>query len=299
MNNFDSQKNKFAFFGTDNFSVGVLEELKTAEIIPSLIITAPDRPSGRGQKINEPEAKKWAKENNIDFLQPEKLDEDFIEALSKKDWSFFTVASYGKIIPKEVVEMPKHKSLNVHPSLLPLYRGASPIESAILDDMKETGVTIMLMDEKMDHGPILNQEFVQFDEWPPRLEVEEKLAQIGGKLLADTIPLWLNDDIEEQEQDHESATFTQKITKEMGEIKFSDIEKVMNGQYDEKIGREVFLKVQALNPWPGVFFFYKHGEKEIRVKITKASFVGGKLKIEAVVPEDKKEMGFESFLRGY
>ena len=169
----------------------------------------------------------------------------------------------------------------------------------MLDDSKETGVTIMLMDEKMDHGPILNQEFVYFDEWPMRTEVEEKLAQIGGKLLADTIQLWLDNEIEEQEQDHDAATFTKKITKEMGEIKFSDLEKVMNGQYDEKIGRQIFLKVQALNPWPGVFFFYKHKDKKIRVKITKVSFVSVKLGIEAVIPEGKKEMGFKSFLRGH
>lgn len=297
--NKEKEKENFIFFGTDNFSVFVLEELKKDSRIPEIIVTAPDRPAGRGQKIKESEAKVWAKENNVEVLQPEKIDKDFINKISEQNWDFFVVASYGKIIPKELIEIPKHGCLNVHPSLLPLYRGASPIESAMLDDNKETGVTIMLMDEKMDHGPILNQEFIYFKEWQNKVEVEKELAVVGGKLLVDTLPLWLNREIEEQVQDHNSATFTKKITKEMGEIKFSDIEKIHNGNYDEKTARQIFLKVKALNPWPGSFFFYEHGGNSIRVKIKSVSYQDGKLKIEKVLPEGKKEMDFESFLRGY
>jgi methionyl-tRNA formyltransferase len=210
---------KFAFFGTDNFSVGVLNELEKAGILPQLMIMAPDRPSGRGHEVHSPIAKKWAETRNIRVLQPEKLDEQFVAELKKENWDLFAVASYGKIISQAVLDIPKKGTLNVHPSLLPLYRGASPIESAMLDDVKETGVTILLVDEKMDHGPILNQEFVFFEEWPKKMEVEDKLAQVGGELLAKTIPLWIDGTLDEQEQDHDTATFTKKITKEMGEIR--------------------------------------------------------------------------------
>lgn len=153
---------KYAYFGTDGFAVAILDELKKADLLPELIVTNPDKPKGRKLVMTPPEVKVWADENGIKTLQPEKLDEDFINSLKKDEWDLFVVASYGKIIPEEIINLPKHKTLNVHPSLLPLYRGPSPIESAILDDSKETGVTIMRMDKKMDHGPILNQEFVFF-----------------------------------------------------------------------------------------------------------------------------------------
>lgn len=302
----------FVFFGTDHFSVDVLNQLKKFGFLPGMIVTVPDRPSGRGQKTNEPLIKIWADQNNIECKQPEKLDEQFISELkissknrknSINQWQIFIVASYGKIIPKEIIDMPEFGSLNVHPSLLPLYRGASPIESAMLDDANETGVTIMLMDEKMDHGPILNREIVRFDIWPTKNEVEKLLAQIGGKLLAETINPWISGKIQPQEQEHAKATFTKKITKEMGEVSFSDIEKVTNGNinsnYDFKIAKQIFLKIQALNPWPSVFFFHKHNNKNVRVKITTATYNDNHLKIEKVLPEGKKEISFESFQRGY
>lgn len=309
-----SNKNyNFAFFGTDNFSVTVLEQITKDGFIPSLIVTAPDRPAGRGQKMKEPEIKTWVKnfnENNdtkIKIEQPEKLDDAFIEKLKKQKWDFFVTASYGKIISKDVLDIPEKGSFNVHPSLLPLYRGASPIESAMLDDQKETGVTIMLMDEKMDHGPILNQEFVYFEEWLEKNEVENRLAEIGGELLSKTIEPYLQSEIEEQEQDHKLATFTQKISKEMGEVSIKEIKKSIE-KPSTKLARKIFLKVQALNPWPSVYFFVEKDDKKIRIKITKVSWMTqpdkseeefGKLKIEKVLPEGKKEMNFEDFKRGY
>jgi len=278
---------KFVFFGTDTFSVGVLNELEKAGFVPNIVVCAPDRPSGRGHTIQSPIAKKWAETRSIKVIQPEKLDEQFVSILKQDTYDFFVVASYGKIINQTILDIPKKGTLNVHPSLLPLYRGASPIESAMLDDSKETGVTILLVDEKMDHGPILNQEFVFFEEWPKKIEVEDKLAQVGGELLAKTIPLWIDGTLDEQEQDHDTATFTKKITKEMGEININE-----NSRLN-------FLKIQALNPWPGAYFFIdKEGEK-IRVKITKASWKDDSLQIEKVIPEGKKEMDFGGFKRGY
>jgi len=302
----ENKKKNFVFFGTDDFSVNVLKELKESGFIPKILVTAPDRPAGRGHKMQKSAAKIWIEEINesgnlnTKILQPEKLDDDFIKEVSEQEWDFFVTASYGKIISKEVLEIPKNGAFNVHPSLLPLYRGASPVESAILDDNKETGVTIMLMDEKMDHGPILNQEVFYFEEWPTKLEVEEKLAKVGGLLLVETINQYLDGKIEKQEQDHEAATFTKKITKEMGRIEFSDLTKSFN---NEKQAREIFVKIQALNPWPGVFYFFKNDDKEMRVKIKSASWDDNsneaKFKVERVLPEGKKEMDYEDFLRGY
>ena len=144
-------KIKFAFWGTDEFSVNVLEALKTAELLPSLIVTAPDRPAGRGNKMRSPSVKIWAEENGLKVVQPEKLNAEFIAELKNENCDLFALASYGKIIPQAVLDLPAKGTLNVHPSLLPKYRGAPPIESAMLTDDKETGVTIMLMDDKMDH----------------------------------------------------------------------------------------------------------------------------------------------------
>jgi methionyl-tRNA formyltransferase len=299
------------FFGTDDFSVAVLNELKSASLTPQIIVCAPDRPSGRGHRMQKCATKIWAEENDVAVMQPEKLDDGFVKELSdaapknsptasENGWGYFSVASYGKILPQSVIDIPKHGMLNVHPSLIPLYRGASPVESAMLDDAKQTGVTIILVDAEMDHGPILNQEVVEFDEWPSKLEVEDKLAKIGGELLVQAIEPWINKEIKEQEQNHSEATFTKKITKEDGLIDITE------ENFDKgKIGRQNFLKIQALNPWPGAYFFIKHGEgeksRDIRVKVTSAKWIAdeNRLQILSVIPEGRKEMGWEDFEKGF
>lgn len=290
-NNLNS--NRFAFFGTDDFSVAVLEKLFEKGFVPTLVVTAPDRPAGRGQQMQSPAAKIWADSKEIKTLQPEKLNEDFINSLEECD--FFVVASYGKIIPESVLKLPKKGTLNVHPSLLPMYRGASPIETAILEDNKETGVTIMLMDKDMDHGPILEQEFVDITEWPKKLDLEKQFAEIGGEILVQIIPAWLAGEIMEQEQDHNYATFTKKIKKEDGLIEISDL----NIDFPKLEKRSIFLKVKALNPWPGVYFFINHLDRQTRIKITDADFIDGKTVITKVIPEGKKEMTFADFKKGF
>ena len=274
----------FAFFGTDNFSVGVLDELKKVGFLPTLIITSPDKPKGRGLKITPPPIKLWAIKNKIDFLQPEKLGEKF--NLEIRNWrlEIGVVASYGKILPAKILASFPKGALNVHPSLLPKYRGASPIQAQILNDEKKVGITIILMDEKMDNGPILaSREFP--NEILNSTKLSEKLAGKGGKLLAETIPKWLAREIKPIPQDDSQATFCQKITKEDGLID-------LNGD-----SRQNFLKIQAFAGWPGAYFFVEQNGKKIRMKITKASFVSGQLKIESVIPEGKKEMNYEDFLR--
>ena len=273
---------KFAFFGGGYFSVKVLNILYQNSFVPEFIITTPDKPKGRGLKLQPNPVKIWTQKNNIKFIQPDKLT---ICQLSSVSCQLFIIAAYGKIIPKEILDIPKYGTLNVHPSLLPKYRGPSPIQSFILSGEKETGVTIMLTDEKMDHGPILaNSKFQIPNSKINYKELEEKLAELGGKLLVETIPKWLKDEIKPQEQDHSQATFTKKITKKDG---------VINLEVDppEIIER----KIRAFTPWPGVYFFV-NGKRLI---ITKAELADSGLKIERVKPEGKNEMDFEDFLRGY
>ncbi|MFA6273138.1 MAG: methionyl-tRNA formyltransferase [Candidatus Paceibacterota bacterium] len=278
-------KTNFAFFGTDDFSVGVLDELKSAGFLPTLIVTSPDRPKGRGLKLTPPPVKLWAIKNKINFLQPEKLDDDLCLKIKNYKLKIGVVASYGKIIPKNILEIPERGILNVHPSLLPKYRGASPIQAQILNDEKNVGVTIMLMDEKMDHGQVLVlRELATPTKVPTAKELSEKLAKEGGKLLVETLPKWLGDKITPIPQDDSQTTFCKKITKEDGLID-------LNGD-----PRQNFLKIQAFAGWPGAYFFAEQNGKKIRMKITKASFANDQLKIESVIPEGKKEIAFAQFI---
>ena len=280
-------KTDFAFFGTDNFSVGVLDELKKVGFLPTLIITSLDKPKGRGLKITPPPVKLWAIENKIDFLQPEKLDEKFNLEIGNWKLEIGVVASYGKILPAKILASFPKGTLNVHPSLLPKYRGASPIQAQILNDEKKVGITIILMDEKMDNGPVLARRELEIpspnNQIPNNKELAKKLAEEGGKLLAETLPKWLAGEIKPIPQDNSQATFCQKITREDGLIDLNSD------------SRQNFLKIQAFAGWPGAYFFVEQNGKKIRMKITKASFVNGQLKIESVIPEGKKETPFSQF----
>ena len=284
MNN--STISNMVFFGTPQISVWVLEELEKNGILPSLIVTATDKPRGRKMLLTPPEVKVWAQAHDIPVMQPEKLTEEFIADLKGKapqgGWDVFAVAAYGKFLPKSLLEIPKHEVLNVHPSLLPRLRGANPIRGAILSDEKEVGVSVMLVDEEMDHGPILAQEKVAVSEWPSRgSELDELLARRGGEVLARVLPQWLKGEITPQEQNHNEATFTKKVTKEDGLIDLND------DPYQN------LLKIRAYEGWPGTFFF----KDEKRIKIIDAELENGELKITRVIPEGKKEVDYKVFLR--
>jgi methionyl-tRNA formyltransferase len=269
----------FAFLGTSHIAVYVLEELKNAGLLPALIITPHDKPRGRGLESQETAVSAWAAENSVPTSHE-------LEALKKDSWDVAVVVDYGIIIPKHVLELPTHGFLNVHPSLLPHLRGPSPIRSAILTDEKNTGVTVMVVDEKMDHGPILAQSEVQTAQWPPRLaELEQALMQKGGQLLAGVLPKWVEGEITLQEQDHSKATFTKIFKKEDGLLNLSD------DAYQN------LLKIRAFEGWPGTYAFFEQNKQRIRVKILDAHLENGKFIIGRVVPEGKRETSYEEFLR--
>ncbi len=283
---------KLAFWGTSRFSVIILDELAQSGILPSLIITAPPRKKGRGLEMSPSEVKVWADAHNIPTLEPEKLDSPFCLRLSTLDFGLFVIASYGKIVPRAILDLPKYGTLNVHPSLLPKLRGASPIQSGILSDIilgtsHETGATIMLIDEQVDHGPIISQEKITVANWPPKgRELEEMLGILGGKLLAKTIPLWVSNAITPKEQDHEHATFTKKMTSGIGQI------------YLDDDPMQMYRKIQAFDTWPRAYFTTKRNEKDVRVVVTEAHIDSGALILDRVIPEGKREMSYEEFLRG-
>lgn len=282
---------KYAFFGSSRFSVIVLDEMKRRGRVPSLIVTTPDKPQGRKLTITPNVVKVWAEENKVPFLSPIKLNAEVVTKLKEQSEKLgivlFVVASYGKIIPKSVLDIPARKALNIHPSLLPAYRGASPLQSAMLADDKNTGVTIIRLDEEMDHGPIVAKENITIDTWLPYEAFEAFMAKIGAELLVTTMPNWVNGNILKAEQLHSKATYTKKITKKDAQIDLRD-DPYLN-----------FRKIQAYHESPVAYFMHKHNGKEIRVKITSASFIDGNLVIEKVIPEGSKEISYTDFLHGF
>jgi methionyl-tRNA formyltransferase len=279
---------KFVFWGTSEFSVYILDSLKSKGFLPSLIISTPDKPQGRKLEIKPTLTKIWAEENNIPVLQPEKLKEndELFRNLSSLNSDVFIVASYGKIIPDVLLNIPKYKTLNVHPSLLPKLRGPSPIETAILKDIKKTGVSIMRLDKEMDHGPLLAQVEYNVPEWPKKEELEKTFGEIGGELLANVLPKWIADEIEEIEQDHSKATYCVKIEKQDALLDLAA------NPYEN------FRKVKAYSGWPNAFFFLENDGKKIRVVVKDAKYENGDFIITRVIPEGKKEMSRDDFMRG-
>src|SRR3989344_3583152 len=182
----------FAFFGTSEFAVKILGRLIESGYIPSLVVTTPDKPQGRKMIMTPPPIKIFAQKHNLKIIQPESLAiKPPLGGLTAKSFDLFIVASYGKIIPKSILYIPKYGTLNVHPSLLPKFRGPSPIQSFILSGEEKTGATIMLMDDKIDHGSILSISNLKSKNLNAK-ELEEKLAELGGQMLVDVIPKWIS-----------------------------------------------------------------------------------------------------------
>lgn len=277
---------KIAFWGNSEFSLIVLKELKKNGITPDLIITTPDKPQGRKMVLTPTPTKVWAEENGIECIELAKIiNASFLNKI--KNYNLFIVASYGKIIPKIVIDIPKYKVLNIHPSLLPKYRGPSPLQEQILNDEKEVGVSIMLVDEQVDHGAIIAQKRVEIANWPVGfLALQEILAKEGSKLLVEALPAWIKGKIISKIQNDNFATFTKKAEKIDG---FLDLSK---DTYKN------CLKILAFEEWPKTYFEIDKNSQKTRVIIKKAIWKDSVLEIQKVIPEGKKEMSYTDFLRG-
>jgi len=255
----ENDKIKIVFMGTPEFSAIILKELCQSKYKPILVVTAPDKPVGRKQILTSPPVKVIAQKYEIPAAQPEKIASLKSEILNLKP-DLIVVAAYGQILPKEILEIPKFGCLNVHPSLLPRWRGPSPIQYTILNGDEKTGVTIILMDEKMDHGPILTNSKLQITN--PKityLELHNKLAEIGAGLLLETIPKWIKGEIKPEPQDESKTTYTKILTREGGEIDW------------KKSAEDLERQIRAFDPWPGSFTFWEIMKgKLLRIKIFKA-----------------------------
>ena len=269
----------FAFFGTSHIAVYVLDTLEAAGFLPTLIVTIPAKPKGRGMEITPTAAEQWAKARNIPVSYT-------WEEFEKVEWDVAVIVDYGKIVPERIVRIPKHGFLNVHPSLLPHLRGASPIRTAILQNENPTGVTVMRVDEKMDHGPIVAQKKVDIPNWPVKnSELERILLTEGGALLSKILPHWIDEEVEAREQNHDLATYCEKVEKEDGLLDLAA------DSYKN------LLKIRAYEGWPGTYTFFEKGGKKIRVKIMDAHIDNSSLVIDRIIPEGKREMSYEEFCR--
>ena len=275
---------KIVFFGTSEFAVPALKELVTNGYELMAVVTMPDQPSGRKKVLTPSPVKVVSKKLCLKVLQPPKLKDDtfFEEFLALKP-DFCVIAAYGKIIAERYITTPKYGFLNIHPSLLPKYRGPTPIQAAILNGDSETGVIIMQIDKEMDHGPILKQTTYNLQPTTTYQEAHDELAELGAKLLVETIPKIISGEIKPQEQDHNQATYCKIFTRKDGKIDWA------------RSPQEIYNQIRALNPEPGTWTTWY--DKVLNIK--KAILVDGKLSLTTIQLEGRKETSMFDFLSGH
>ncbi len=277
----------FVFFGTPEYAVETLRALEEGGYLPVLVVTAPDSPQGRGMHLTPSPVKTWAENRHIPVYTPEKITPEAVGHIAEQNPVLFVVAAYGKILPPALLDIPAHGTVNVHPSLLPKYRGPAPLEAPILNHDGETGVSIILLDKEVDHGPILAQRTLTLTGNELAHDLGIHLFKEGGSMLLLLLPDLISGTQKETEQDHTKATFTKKITKEHGLV---DIEK--------ESGTELWAKFRAYTPWPGIYFFKKHPDgTRTRIKIKTAHREGEQFVIDTIIPEGKKEMAYKDYFK--
>jgi methionyl-tRNA formyltransferase len=245
--------------------------LKAAGHEIRLVITQPDRPANRGMKLSAPPVKAVAQELGLEVYQPARIrDPEAVEKIRRLEPDLLVVVAYGQIIPRSVLSIPKLGAINVHASLLPRHRGAAPVAGAILAGDVETGVTIMKMDEELDHGPILAVRATAIAAGEDAVALTSRLAEMGAQLLVETVDR--RDEIKELEQEHAQATIAPRLSREDGELEWN-------------VGAsEIDRRVRALQPWPGVTLPTKRG----RVKVLKGHVEGERYVPDVVQLPGKK-----------
>lgn len=274
----------YAFFGTPEFASIILEKLIGAGMPPVALICNPDRPVGRKKIVTPPPAKASILSQDesiretITILQPEKVKE--IEAqLRELQCDIFIVAAYGNIIPQSILSIPRLGTIGVHPSLLPRLRGATPIQSAILTGEQTTGVSLFVVDAKVDHGPVIAQEELGDIDmhsvtYP---ELHHALAELGATMLIQTLPVITKAIAEAPLQDESKVTMTTKFTSQDGEINASDLQKAMSGEAPE-LAITIDRKIRAFNPEPSVFTI----RDGVRTKLLQSAIRDGALVLKQI-----------------
>ena len=279
---------KIVYFGTPEFSAYILEKLlqfcQTKKFIVQTVVTRADKPVGREQTVMQSPVAMVAQKYGILALKPLKLDEQFlITNYPLLTADLFIVASYGKIIPQSLLDITRLGSINVHPSLLPKYRGPAPILTPILNGDKETGVTIMLMDAEMDHGPLLAPSTISISDQDNHQTLTTKLAQGSAPLLIETLVKFVGGRIKPKKQKHSQATFT-KFTKK--EDSYFDISSPPDPEVLERM-------IRAYYPWPVVWTRFRPSGSSGQARIVKF------LPNNMLQMEGKKPISFKDFLNGY
>ncbi len=248
---------KILFMGTPDFALSALEAVHNSghELIG--VVTQPDKPKGRGKQLAPPPVKEWAIKNQIPVYQPIRVrgDKSFIDKIKGLSPDIVVTAAYGQILPKSFLDIPSIGCINVHASLLPEYRGASPIQQVLIDGREKTGITIMYMDIGMDTGDIILQEELIIHPDENAGQLHDRLGALGGKALQKALKLFEQGPVQGTPQDNEKASYCSKIEKSMGEIRW------------DNSSASVKNMIRGLTPWPGCFTFYQGN----RIKVWKAS----------------------------
>ena len=297
---------KTVFFGTPAFTISALDRLVQDDRFDvEAVVTQKAKPVGRSKEVQDSPIAMYAKENDLICQTPEKLrDREFKNWFQSMQPDVCIISAYGKIIPKSILEIPKHGFFNIHPSLLPKYRGTAPVQYALLNGDTKTGTTLMLINEKMDEGDILWQIVHPIEPEDTSASLLEKLSLIAAKHVPDIVDQYMKGEIKPHPQDHRQATYTEIIDKQMGEI-----------DWQTESAEDIVNKIRAFTPWPGVFT-YLDGK---RFKIAEAAVLNeassdkigvyindkgiqtkqGLLILKQVQLEGKKPVLFSDFLRGW
>jgi methionyl-tRNA formyltransferase len=275
----------FLFFGTPYVARDTLAHLVSCGYVPEAVISSPDAPRGRGLTLTPSETKAWALEHDLPVLTPEKIDDAFIDSLKVYGAESAIVVAYGKILPQALINSFPLGVLNIHYSLLPKYRGASPVEGALLNGETVTGVAIQRMVYELDAGDVLRSVEVPIEPSETTRELRPRLVAIGAELLTDILPSFEDGSIQAAPQDHAQATHTKKIKKEMGELS-------LNGDALENWNR-----YRAYAESPGTYFFMQKDGVRLRVKIRSAQFIEDTFVPLRVVPEGKNETDYPTLLQ--
>lgn len=299
---------RIVFMGTPDFSVGTLEALVAAGHEVVLAVTQPDKPRGRGKEMQFSPVKECAVKHGIPVFQPKKIREpENVEFLKNYPADISVVIAFGQILPREILEMYPYGCINVHASLLPAYRGAAPIQWAVINGESESGVTIMQMDEGLDTGDMLAKVRVPLEEKETGGSLHDKLAEAGAALCVETLDRLERGEVTPEKQGETTTAYARMLMKEMGEIDW------------EKPARETERLIRGLNPWPSAYTYWngkmmkvwdaevletESGENPGTVTaVEKDSFLvqtkEGQLRILALQIPGKKRMDTSAFLRGY
>lgn len=300
---------KTVFMGTPDFAVPSLRVVAENTDL-ALVVTQPDRPQGRGHRLKPPAVKEEAQKYGLKVIQPEKLkgNQEFLNMLKDVKPDLIVVVAYGKILRKEVLDLPVYGCINVHASLLPKYRGAAPINWAIINGEKETGITTMLMDTGLDTGDILLQEPIKIEDEDTAGTLHDKLKELGAKVLYNTLKMIESGKIKRIPQDSSKSTYAPPLDKSTGLINWN------------KSARDIFNLIRGTNPWPGAFSYYggrllkiwkaqvvncmRNGQPgEVIMADEKSGLVvccgEGCISIQEIQEPNSKRMSYMEYLRGH